>query len=205
MAQRFFSRNRNKNNRKPQRPQRTYAFIDSQNLNVSTQKAGWKMDWKKFRAYLKETHKVDEAFMFIGYVPEFEPMYNQLHESGFKIVLKQTFDLSRPQIVMDEEASDKDKKAAEEEMHIKGNVDADMVLWTMKEFPNYDKAIIVSGDGDFRSLIDHLAEMKKLDKILVPNRHFSSLLNVYKDKVVDLTNHRNELSHFVKKRNNPKR
>lgn len=32
---------------------------------------------------------------------------------------------------------------------VKGNVDAELVLHTMIQYPNYDKAIIVSGDGDF--------------------------------------------------------
>jgi len=31
-----------------------YAFIDSQNLNLGIQKLGWKLDYKKFRVYLKE-------------------------------------------------------------------------------------------------------------------------------------------------------
>ncbi len=195
-AKRFF--NRNKNNK----PKRTYAFIDSQNLNVSTQKVGWKMDWKKFRIHLKEKFNVDEAFMFIGYVPEFESMYEQLHESGYKVVLKQTFDLSRPQIVMNQAADEKVKKAAEEEMHIKGNVDADLVLWAMKEYPNYSKAILVSGDGDFRSLLDHLDENNKLGKILVPSQHYSALFNVFKDKIVDLTSHRSDLAYYDKRRSN---
>ena len=188
MAKRFF-------NRKKQQPAKTYAFIDSQNLNVSVQKVGWKVDWKKFRTYLKEQHKVDEAFMFIGYVPEFEPMYEQLHEAGYKIVLKQTFDLSRPQIVMNDGASEKDKKAAEEEMHIKGNVDADLVLWAMKEFPNYTKAILVSGDGDFRSLLDYLDEKNKLGKILAPSQHYSALFNKFEGKIVDLTAQKSQLSY----------
>ena len=73
-----------------------YAFIDSQNLNVTVNKHGWKLDWKKLRAYLAEQHGVTKAFMFIGYVPEFEDMYQQLHEAGYLIVLKPTFDMTRP-------------------------------------------------------------------------------------------------------------
>ena len=32
---------------------------------------------------------------------------------------------------------------------VKGNVDAELVLHTMIEYKHFDKAIIVSGDGDF--------------------------------------------------------
>ncbi|MDZ7785563.1 MAG: NYN domain-containing protein [Candidatus Saccharibacteria bacterium] len=192
MAKRFFTR-------KPKQPSKTYAFIDSQNLNVSVQKVGWKVDWKKFRQYLRDKHGVDEAFMFIGYVPDFEPMYEQLHEAGFRIVLKQTFDLSRPQIVMREGATEKEKKAAEEEMHIKGNVDADLVLWAMREFANYKKAVLVSGDGDFRSLLDYLEEQGKLGKILVPSEHYSALFNKFKDRIVDLTANKSQLEYHDKR------
>lgn len=191
MAKRFFKRNKTT-------PKRTYAFIDSQNLNVSVQKVGWKMDWKKFRHYLRDQHNVDEAFMFIGYVPEFEPMYEQLHDAGYKVVLKQTFDLSRPQGLMSDDP--KEKAKAEEEMHIKGNVDADLVLWAMREFPHYSKAILVSGDGDFRSLIDYLDEQGKLGKILAPSQHYSALFNKFKNNIVDLTARRSELAYHDRPR-----
>ena len=59
--------------RKKQKPI-AYAFIDSQNLNLGVQKAGWKMDWKAFRAYLKEEFNVTKAFMFIGYMAEPESL-----------------------------------------------------------------------------------------------------------------------------------
>ena len=77
-------------------PPRVFAFIDSQNLNVGTQKFGWKMDWQKFRKFLADKYGVQKAFMFIGYVPEFEAMYEQLHEAGYMIVLKPTYDMSKP-------------------------------------------------------------------------------------------------------------
>src|SRR5690606_28361317 len=103
-----------------------YAFIDSQNLNVSTQRFGWKMDWKKFRQWLSDTYNVEKAYMFIGYVPEFEDMYQQLHEAGYLIVLKPTFDMTKPRV---ETESKTEKK--EDEKPTKGNVDADLVLWAM--------------------------------------------------------------------------
>lgn len=34
-----------------------YAFIDSNNLNLAIQELGWKLDFKRFRIYLKEKHK----------------------------------------------------------------------------------------------------------------------------------------------------
>jgi hypothetical protein len=35
-----------------------YAFIDSQNLNLGIREAGWFLDFRKFRVYLKEKYGV---------------------------------------------------------------------------------------------------------------------------------------------------
>jgi hypothetical protein len=60
------------------------------------------------------------------------------------------------------------------------NVDAELVLHTMIEFPNFHKAIIVSGDGDFSCLIEYLITQNKLARILIPNKFsYSSLLRKY--------------------------
>jgi len=65
-------------------------------------------------------------------------------------------------------------------LHTKGNVDAELVLHTMIEYPNYDKAIIVSGDGDFHCLIEHLEKHRKLARILIPNpKKYSALLRKF--------------------------
>lgn len=166
--------------RKQKKP--NYAFIDSQNLTQTVQRLGWKMDWRKFRQYLKDSYNVSHAYMFIGYVPEFEAMYQQLHEMGYLIVLKPTYDMTRPR-EEDAEKSDKNGKDDEDKKPTKGNVDADLVLWAMKELPNYHQAVIVSGDGDFYGLIEYLAEQKKLLKLLAPSGHYSRLYNTHKEYV----------------------
>jgi uncharacterized LabA/DUF88 family protein len=176
-------------NKKP-----VYAFIDSQNLNVSTQKFGWKMDWKKFRQFLADKYGVKNAYMFIGYVPEFEDMYQQLHESGYLIVLKPTYDMTKPRVESEGQKGEGEEKK-EEERHIKGNIDADLVLWAMKEMPNYSKAIVVSGDGDFLSLIEYLESQGKLLKLLAPSGHYSKLYNKYENYVERLDNYKRELAY----------
>ncbi len=186
--------------RKAKKP--NYAFIDSQNLTQTVQRLGWKMDWRKFRQYLTDKYGVTHAYMFIGYVPEFEAMYKQLHELGFLIVLKPTYDMTRPRPTDEEEAeanknlTDKERRAKEEEKKpTKGNIDADLVLWAMKELPNYGKAVIVSGDGDFYGLIEYLAEQKKLLKLLAPSVHFSRLYNTHIDYVERLDTQRSLLQY----------
>lgn len=174
---------------------RVFAFIDSQNLNVSVQKFGWKMDWRKFRQWLTDKYGVSRAYMFIGYMPENEDLYEQMHAAGYAVVLKPTFDMTRPQI---EEEKEEDKKP------VKGNVDADLVLWTMKEISNYDQAIIVSGDGDYYSLVEYLESKDRLKAILAPNAHYSNLYNRFEQYVVRLDQFRRELAYrdYYKRKNN---
>jgi uncharacterized LabA/DUF88 family protein len=67
----------------------------------------------------------------------------------------------------------------------KGNIDAEIVLHSSAiEYKNYDKAVIVSGDGDFYCLHEFLDKNKKLLSIIIPNeKSESSLLkkfHVYK-------------------------
>jgi uncharacterized LabA/DUF88 family protein len=190
-----------------QKQQRVYAFIDSQNLNLGVQKLGWKMNWRKFREFLAEKYGVTKAFMFIGYVPEYESIYEQMHEAGYAVVLKPTFDLTRVQpemleVMGDMSASNLPKPAeGEEKKPIKGNIDAELVLWAMKEMSNYEKAIIVSGDGDFYSLVEYLESKNRLLHLLAPSGHYSSLYNRYEKYIVRIDQHRRELAyHDHKKR-----
>jgi len=147
-----------------------YAFIDSQNLNLGVRKnvyrkgkiiyRGWKLDFRRFRTYLEEKYGVEKAFLFIGYVIGNEGLYANLQKSGYIVIFKPTLEIKK-----------------ERKTKVKGNVDAELILHAMIEYPNYDKAIIVSGDGDFRCLIEHLEENEKLFKIIIPNQKiYSSLL-----------------------------
>ncbi len=167
-----------------------YAFIDSQNLNLGVQKIGWKMDWHKFRIWLEEKYGVTHAYMFIGYMAENENLYEQMHEHGFLIVLKPTTEIKAPEVEGQTEA----EKAAAKPT-VKGNIDADLVLHAMKELRNYDKAVIVSGDGDFLGLVEYLASENKLLKILTPNQRYSTLLKEFEQYIEGLDHYRNELAY----------
>jgi len=153
-----------------------YAFIDSQNLNLGTSKdiyknkkliyKGWKLDFKKFRKYLADKFRVKKVFLFIGYIKSNEKLYKFLKSCGYTLIFKPTI---------------KDNLGK-----VKGNVDAEIVLYSAAiEYNNYDKIIIVSGDGDFYCLHEYLKKKKKLFKIIIPNRHSESSLlkNLHSYKV----------------------
>ena len=77
---------------------------------------------------------------------------------------------------------------------IKGNVDADLVLQAMIDYPNYNKAVIVSGDGDFYCLVNYLRNKGKLLKLMVPdNSRFSSLLRKFADDIVGINKLKDKL------------
>src|SRR3989344_3451624 len=126
-----------------------YAFIDAQNLHLGIKKLGWKLDHQKFRIYLREKYAVEIAYIFLGFVSSNQELYNLLRKVGFEILFKAT--------IPDSEGS------------VKGNVDADLVLKVVTEIDNYDKAVIVSSDGDFYSLVRYLNEKNKLELVLSPD------------------------------------
>ncbi|MCK5179838.1 MAG: NYN domain-containing protein, partial [Candidatus Omnitrophica bacterium] len=79
---------------------------------------------------------------------------------------------------------------------IKGNVDAELVLHVMKEIPNYDKALIVSGDGDFCCLVEHLRKINKLLNLMIPDKNqYSSLLRKFNSDIVFMNNLRGKLEY----------
>ena len=161
-----------------------YAFIDSQNLYLGVKSQGWKLDYARFRVYLKDKYEVSKALLFIGYVSGSEALYTSFQECGFVVIFKPTLEIKRGH-----------------KTEIKGNVDAELVLHTMIEYKNFNKAVIVSGDGDFHCLIEYLDKNKKIEALLVPNkRGFSHLLRKFRSYVIYLQSLRSKLEQ--KKRGN---
>ena len=137
-----------------------YAFIDSQNLNLSIRELGWVLDFKRFHTYLKEKYAVDKAFLFIGFVESNKGLYDFLSSTGYTCIFKPTLEYKNGTT--------------------KGNCDAELVLHTMIEYPNFNKAVIVTGDGDFYCLVKYLIEKDKLQSVLIPNKFkFSALLKFW--------------------------
>lgn len=155
--------------------QNTYAFIDSQNLRLGVKSQNWELDYKKFRILLKNKYQVDKAFLFIGYIKSNEKLYSYLTNAGYIVIFK-------PVLY-------KNSKKTE----FKGSVDAELILHAMIEYNNYNKAVIVSSDGDFYCLVKYLASRRKLKKIIAPSHKYSSLLKSYSKYIVLISIFRNKL------------
>jgi uncharacterized LabA/DUF88 family protein len=154
--------------------ERNYAFIDSQNVNLAIRDQGWTLDFKRFRKYLEDKYHIRSAFLFIGFLATNQSLYTALQKDGFILIFKPTLILP--------------------EGKPKGNVDAELVLHAMIEYSNYDKALIVSGDGDFYCLVDYLKQQGKLLNLMISNqRKYSSLFRKFSLDLVFMNNLKEKL------------
>ena len=143
---------------------KNYCYIDGQNLHLGTASAepSWSIDLYKFRVYLREKYNVEKAFYYLGYVQDgikIEQLYESIQNAGYILVFRQ------------HNSAMVGKK--------KGNVDSDIIFSVMKRLykdNDFDKIVLVSGDGDYKMLVDFLIEEAKLEKILFPNKKFRSSL-----------------------------
>ena len=141
---------------------RNYAFIDGQNLHLGTTNADmpWKISLERFRKYLAAKYDVEKAFYYLGYVQEGEDiqrLYEHIQSAGF--------------VFRQHNAAMLGKK--------KGNVDSDIIFSVMKRLytkEKFNKIVLVSGDGDYKMLVDFLITEERFEKILFPNSAYRSSL-----------------------------
>ena len=136
------------------------AFIDGQNLHLGTREHGWSVSHQRLRIYLSEKYNITEAYYFLGFVSsEEQDLYDNLQKAGYILSFRE------------HSSALKGKK--------KGNVDGDIIFGVMKKLVDnepFDKIFIVSGDGDYKKLVDYLIKKNKFGKMLFPNNEFSSSL-----------------------------
>ncbi len=159
------------------------AFIDAQNLHFGTTKCNvcadrlsidtreikfsdctcgfaWKVNLTKFRIYLRENYHVSEAYYFLGYLEDKHgDLYQAIQKAGFIVMFKEHTKLH---------------KSAK-----KGNIDTDLVFEIMKNLidnNDFERVILVSGDGDYKKVVDYLILKNRFEKLLFPNKKFASSL-----------------------------
>jgi uncharacterized LabA/DUF88 family protein len=152
-----------------------YAFIDGQNLYLGIKSLGWDLDYKRFAVYLKEKYAVGKTYLFLGYIKEQENLYKYLRDCGFEVIFKEI-------------AKDGVGKP-------KGNVDVDLTLHAILKINEYEQAVLITSDGDFAPLVEHLLSVNKLKRLLSPQYKLCSwLLRKYaKNKVDYLSNAKEKL------------
>lgn len=145
------------------------AFIDGQNLYMATtsSEAPWEVDLARFRVYLAQKYGVADAYYYLGYVNEDNRvLYEEIQKAGFILIFRE------------HNSAMIGKK--------KGNVDSDIIFSIMKRLykkEDFEKIVLVSGDGDYKMLVDFLMEENRFEKILFPARkNRSSLYKVLSNK-----------------------
>lgn len=175
---------------------RIFAFVDASNLFYGGEKSlGWKIDYKKLFEYLKEKYSTSKVLYFGGVeIHNFQYDYQKdetvplkdlrahllqfLHDKGGELDEAQLLLISRhiqrvkfylkleefgyslflkPVKLYDQGDGTTKRKA---------NCDVDMAFHLMKEKDNFDRIIVLSGDGDFLPVLKYLKENKKEIMIL---------------------------------------
>ena len=170
---------------------RTHAFIDASNLFYGGEKSlGWKIDYEKLLQYLQDKYGVSKAFYFGG-VELHDFRYDYQHADTVPIDTLEEYLSGllkdKPEALTDAQVvligrhlqrarfyrklSEfgytlylKPVKSYEQEdgsMRRKANCDVEMTYRLMKEQDGLDRAVILSGDGDFLPVLKHLRENKK--------------------------------------------
>lgn len=153
-----------------------FAYIDGANLHKGVASLGWSLDYKKLRVWLREKYGIKTAYLFLGLIPKYKDLYKNLQEAGFTLVFKEV-------------VYDGDGKA-------KGNCDADLVLQSTCDYyeRKFEKALIVTSDGDYASLVKFLNEKNSLLSVLSPRDKCSYLLRKLNIPIVFLSTQKKILS-----------
>jgi uncharacterized LabA/DUF88 family protein len=140
------------------------AYIDGQNLHLgtTTRDPKWMINLARFRVYLGKKYNVNKAYYYLGYVQDgttYDKLYEEIQEAGFILVFRE------------HSSAMKGTK--------KGNVDADIIFSIMERMyrkEDFDKVVLVSGDGDYKKVVDFLISEDRLEKVLFPKQRYASSL-----------------------------
>ncbi len=165
---------------------RTYAFIDASNLFYGGEKSlGWKIDYKRFLKYLKNKYDVSQVLYFGGveihdfpfdYQKDETVPLNRLEEYLVSLLKNEGQELNEAELLLIgrhlqrvrfyEKLSGfgynlflKPVKLYDQNdgtTKRKANCDVDMTFHLMKERDSFDRAIVLSGDGDFLPVLSML-------------------------------------------------
>lgn len=156
----------------PQRLWRVGVFVDVQNLYMCVKSVFGhaKINYKALRDFLTRDGALVKMVAFTCYDPENRSQVDFMHAlalMGYRIVAKP---LKRMP-----------------DGNIKASMDMEMALEILTSAPYFDELILVTGDGDFAPLVDYLARMGKIIKVIGPDRLTSPDLIRACDQFINLT------------------
>jgi uncharacterized LabA/DUF88 family protein len=124
---------------------RLAIFIDGANLYAASKALGFDIDYKLLRQEFERRGKLMRAYYYTALVEGEEyspirPLVDWLHYNGFCVVTKPAREYT--------DAAGRRK--------IKGNMDIELTVNAMELAPHLDHAVLFSGDGDFRPLVESM-------------------------------------------------
>lgn len=124
---------------------RLALFIDGSNLYAAAKALGFDIDFKRLRSEFERRGKLLRAYYYTAIVEQDEfsplrPLMDWLTYNGFTVMTKPARDF------IDVQGRRK----------IKGNMDVELAVTAMELAPHLDHAVLFSGDGDFKSLVEAL-------------------------------------------------
>lgn len=147
---------------------KTYAFVDASNIIYGARAEGWLIDQKKLFDYLKRKFSVSKAFFYYGKDSKSvkkEKFLKKLEEFGYVLRVK--------------EIRRYGKKS-------KANCDVDLTMDMLLKIREYQRAIVLSGDGDFAPLLAYLMiRRKKIVVISSPKRTSKGIRILVADNHID--------------------
>ncbi|MDT7896936.1 MAG: NYN domain-containing protein [Armatimonadota bacterium] len=156
----------------PQRLWRVGVFVDIQNIYMCVKSVfgHTKINYKALRDFLTRDGALVKMVAFTCYDPENRSQVDFMHAlalMGYRIVAKP---LKRMP-----------------DGNIKASMDMEMALEILTSANYLDELILVTGDGDFAPLLDYLARMGKIIKVIGPDRLTSPDLIRACDQFINLT------------------
>ena len=130
--------------------EKNFAYIDGANLHKGVESLKWKLDYRRFRSWIRQKFGIINAHLFIGLMPKHADLYTLLQSMGYELVFKEVI-------------YDGAGKA-------KGNCDAELVLKAVRDYYENEPefVLLVSSDGDYAPLIRFWQEKKVRCAIVSP-------------------------------------
>lgn len=168
-----------------------YAFIDGANLHITYEYLDWKLDYEKLLIYLRKRLNVEVAYYFIGNTSDNIDLYTNLDSYGYTVRLKEP----SPFITADEVCPNCGKIITPAMQRDKADVDSYLTLQVMSDIDDFDKAAIISSDGDYDNLVKRLINQDKLRLVFAPCKAGCSWLlkSCARGKIAFIDDYRSEM------------
>jgi|SRR3989344_6194704 len=162
---------------------RTSVFIDASNIYFSQKTLNWRVDFEKLLRYFKTETQLARIAFYSALNPD-----NQKEKKFHDFLEIIGYQVKSKKIKFIRDGDDGARGG-----HHKGNVDVDLTIDAVDMKESYDTFILLSGDGDFESLIVYLKKHGKRCIIMSTKGHVSIEL-LRQAKFVDFKKLKNEFS-----------